>query len=93
MKQKNRYSAFGPNSVFRSETIFPQFPILLPAIYVEKCNAITPFRSSIRTTKQSGNDLTKLVLTNSIQSGADWNGSKEVKSSEKSYNYNRAIEL
>lgn len=50
-------------------------------------------RSSIRTTKQSGNDLAQLVLTNSIKSGSYWDGPKPINSSEESYNHNRAIEL
>ncbi|MDQ0496560.1 SDR family NAD(P)-dependent oxidoreductase [Paenibacillus brasilensis] len=50
-------------------------------------------RSSIRTTKQSGNDLAKLILANSIKSGSYWDGPKPINSSEESYNQNRAIEL
>jgi NAD(P)-dependent dehydrogenase (short-subunit alcohol dehydrogenase family) len=50
-------------------------------------------RSSVRTTKQSGNDLANLVLRGSVQSGTYWDGPKEVASSEESYNKKHALEL
>ncbi|MDQ0897665.1 SDR family NAD(P)-dependent oxidoreductase [Paenibacillus sp. V4I7] len=50
-------------------------------------------RSSVRTTKQSGNDLANLVLRGFVQSGTYWDGPKEIASSEESYNKEHALEL
>jgi len=50
-------------------------------------------RSSVRTTKQSGNDLANLVLSGSINSGTYWDGPKIIESSEESYNHDRAADL
>ncbi len=53
------------------------------------------FRSSIRTTKQSGADLANLILRDDISSssGTYWDGPKKILSSEESYNRDRAMDL
>ncbi|MFF2911395.1 SDR family NAD(P)-dependent oxidoreductase [Paenibacillus sp. NPDC057934] len=49
--------------------------------------------SGIRSTKQSGNDLAQLVLKKSVKSGTYWDGTKDIASSEESYDVSRAVEL
>ncbi|GIN72423.1 hypothetical protein J14TS2_28980 [Bacillus sp. J14TS2] len=48
---------------------------------------------SIRSTKQSGDDLANLINSSSITSGTYWDGRKQIPSSEESYNKERAAEL
>ncbi|PAD39499.1 SDR family NAD(P)-dependent oxidoreductase [Terribacillus sp. 7520-G] len=53
------------------------------------------FRSSVRSTKQSGTDLANLILDNRYNSitGKYFDGPKEIPSSKESYDVNRAKEL
>ncbi|GAB2545675.1 SDR family NAD(P)-dependent oxidoreductase [Gracilibacillus alcaliphilus] len=47
----------------------------------------------IRSTRQSGKDLANLIMMDSMNSGAYWDGPKQIPSSDESYNKERAVEL
>lgn len=87
-------AAFNPGMMPGKNSLLARdYPLHLRFMWLYVVPLFRFFRSSIRSTKQSGKDLAQIILSSSIESGTYWDGSKIIRSSKESYNRKRAVEL